>query len=149
MMKCARSIGLVATVIASLIAPGVSTPAAAAPSQHLNWGSNLSSGSDSCPPGSLVINVKQRVLNDIDSGEQANYWAFDDFVRSIQVVEVSAGAFCATVKYQGQFTTVEGPAPGKTDAVGVGVVGTFEGGYVSTIFSRQGCRAQLSAPWGT
>ena len=134
MMKRARSIGLVATVIASLIVPGVSTPAAAAPSEHLNWGSNLSSGPDSCPPGILVINVKQRVLNDVDSGAGANYWAFDDFVRNIQVVRIG-DTYCATVKYQGQFTTIAGTAPGGTGLVDAGVIGTFEGGYVSPAFT--------------
>lgn len=111
------------------------SPAAAAPSVHLNWGFQLSAGPDSCPPGDLVVNVKQRVLNDVDSGVAGNFWAFDDFVRGIQVVKIGASTYCATVKYQGQFTTIAGTAPGGTEAVGAGVIGTFEGGYVTTAFT--------------
>ena len=134
-MNRARSIGLVVTVVVSLIILAASPPAAAAPSEHLNWGSSLSSGPDSCPSGNLVINVKQRVLNDVDSGVGGNNWAFDDFVRNIQVVEIAAGTFCATVKYQGQFTSIAGTAPAGTGTVDAGVIGTFEGGYVSTAFT--------------
>ncbi len=133
-MMCVRSFALVSVLIASLMAAVSSTPVTAGPSEHLNWGSQLSSGADSCPQGNLVINVKQRVLNDADSG-LGGYWAFDDFVRSIQVVEIAGGNYCATVKYQGQFTTFASNSPGGTGTVGDGVIGTFEGGYVSFPFS--------------
>src|SRR2546425_4294039 len=134
-MRYARLLAFVAVLVVPLMKTYGVLPATAAPSVHLNWGSALSSGPDSCPPGNLVINVKQRVLSDVDSGIAGNFWAFDDFVRSIQVVEIVPSTFCATVKYQGQFSTVEGTAPGGIGTVGVGVVGTFEGGYVSTVFT--------------
>jgi len=124
-----------AVLIVLVITPVMSSPTAAGPSEHLNWGSQLSSGPDSCPSGKLVINVKQRVLNDVDSGVGGNFWAFDDFVRGIQVVEIGASTYCATVRYQGQFTTIAGTAPGGTGTVDSGVVGSFEGGYVSTVFT--------------
>ena len=83
----------------------------------------------------MVISVVEKVLNDADSGLAGNAWALDEFVRQIQVVEIGNGMFCATVKYQGSFTTFAGISPGGTGSVGAGVVGTFEGGYSSTVFS--------------
>jgi len=134
-MRYARLLAFVAVLVVPLMTTYGSLPATAAPSVHLNWGSALSSGPDSCPSGNLVINVKQRVLSDVDSGVAGNFWAFDDFVRSIQVLEIGPSTFCATVKYQGQFSTIAGTAPGGIGTVGVGVVGTFEGGYVSSVFT--------------
>jgi hypothetical protein len=107
----------------------------AAPGEHLNSGAQLHSGVSACPSGPLVINVVEKVLNDDDSGVAGNAWALDDFVRQIQVVDMGGGTFCATVKYQGSFTTFAGISPGGTGQVGAGVVGTFEGGYASTVFS--------------
>lgn len=133
-MKLVRSFALVFAVIVPLMAAGSNTPVIAGPSEHLNWGAPLSSGAYSCPQGNLVINVKQRVLNDVDSG-LGGYWVFDDFVRSIQVVELYPGTYCAALKYQGQFTTIAGPSPSGVGEVSEGVIGTFEGGYVSTVFT--------------
>ena len=110
-------------------------PSAGFSAEHLDWGAQLHSGPSSCPGGTLVINVVQKVLNDNDSGVAGNAWAYDDFVRQIQVVKTSPGWFCATVSYQGNFTTIAGPSPNNTGTVGDGVVGTFQGGYVSTVFS--------------
>lgn len=110
-------------------------PVFAGPSEHLNWGQQLGSGPSACPSGPLVINVVQKVVNDDDSGVAGNAWAFDDFVRQIKVVDTGGGTFCATVSYQGSFTTIPGTSPGGSSTVGDGVVGTFEGGYVSTLFS--------------
>jgi hypothetical protein len=86
----------------------------------------------------LVINVVQKVVNDVDSGTAGNVWAFDDEIRQIQVVQTGTNTFCATVSYQGNFTTIAGPSPGAAytnNTVGDEVVGTFQGGYVSTIFT--------------
>src|SRR6266852_9382558 len=110
-------------------------PVFAGPSEHLNWGAQLHSGSSECPSGPLVINAVQKVVNDDDSGVAGNAWALDDFVRQIQVVDTGGGTFCATVSYHGSFTTFAGISPGGTGSVDAGVVGTFEGGYVSTQFS--------------
>jgi len=110
-------------------------PVFAGPSEHLNWGQQLNSGPSECPSGPPVINVVQKVINDDDSGVAGNAWALDDFVRQIKVVDTGGGTFCATVSYQGSFTTFAGPSPGNTGTVADGVVGTFEGGYVSTLFS--------------
>ncbi len=112
-----------------------SVPAFGAPNEHLDWGAQLHSGPASCPSGTLVINVVQKVSNDNDSGVAGNAWAYDDFVRQIQVVQTGLGTFCATVRYQGSFTTIAGASPNNTGTVGDGIVGTFEGGYVSTDFT--------------
>lgn len=112
------------------------TPVAfSAPNEHLDWGAQLHSGPSTCPTGKLVVNVVQKIINDVDSGEAGNYWAYDDIVRQIQVVQTGTNAFCATVSYQANFTTIAGTSPGATGTVGDGVVGTFQGGYVSTIFN--------------
>jgi hypothetical protein len=105
--------------------------AIAAPSLHLNWGSELNVGK--CPEGDLVINVIQQITNDIDSGEGGNYWAYDAFNRRIQVWDVDNGDFCAEVQYSGSFTTAAGLSPGNTDTIAAGIEGTFQGGYRATI----------------
>jgi hypothetical protein len=105
----------------------------AGPAEHLDWGAQLHSGPSSCPNGAPIINVTQKVLNDADSGVAGNAWAFDDLVRQIRVVQTDTSTFCATVKYQGSFTTVAGPSPENTGTVGAGVVGTFEGGYTAIL----------------
>src|SRR6266571_6980942 len=87
-------------------------PVLGGPSDHLNWGQQLRSGPSECPSGPLVINVVQKVVNDDDSGVAGNAWAFDDFVRQIKVVDTGGGTFCATVSYQGSFTTIAGTSPG-------------------------------------
>lgn len=120
-------------VVVALLASLLPVSASAAPAEHLNWGAAVNGAA--CPSGTLVINVVQKVVNSVDSGEGGNYWAFDDYVRQIQVVQVGAGSFCATVTYQGSFTTITGTSPGAGGTVGDGIVGTFEGGYVSTIFT--------------
>lgn len=112
-------------------------PSAAFSAEHLDWGAQLHSGPSSCPSGPFVVNVVQKVVNSVDSGTTRPVWAFDDYVRQIQVVDTGSG-FCATVKYQGSFTSVAGDSPGAAytaRTIGDGVVGTFEGGYVSTLFT--------------
>ncbi len=105
----------------------------AKPSEHLNWGSQINQGE--CPNGTLVINVTQKVANDVDSGVAGNYWASDNAIRHIQVVQTGSDTFCATVSYQGDFTTFSGPSPQNTGDVGTGVVGTFQGGYIMSSFT--------------
>lgn len=84
--------------------------------------------------GKLVINVEQKVLNDADSGEQGNYWAYDNYKRHIQVWETNAsGVYCAIVSYRGNFTTVAGAAPGPSGTVGAGIKGEMDGGRRATI----------------
>jgi hypothetical protein len=131
-MRNAFSVLLVGGV---LILGLVATDAAAGPSEHLNWGAQLHSGAFSCPSGTPVINVVQKVVNSVDSGTAGNWWAFEDYVRQIKVVQVGTNAFCATVSYRGSFSSIVGDSPGWAytgGSIGEGVVGTFEGGYVGT-----------------
>lgn len=121
----------VGAVAALVFALAVSHAAAGSPT--LNHGARLNRAQ--CPAGKLVVNVNEAVLNDVDSGIAGNNWAYDDVVRHIQVVQVAPNTFCATVKYDGLFTTVEGTSPGATGTLTAGVRGTFQGGYVTTIFT--------------
>jgi hypothetical protein len=120
-------------VIAGAIAVGT-MPAMASPLEGTLHGQSIASQSQ-CPTGTVVINISEKVVNDADSAVGGGYWALDDFVRQIQVVQVSATTFCATVNYTGTFTTFEGPSPQGTGTVGEGIVGHFDGGYVSTLFT--------------
>lgn len=54
----------------------------AAPSVHLNWGSEVNPGQCDGAPGKLAINVTHKVTNDIDSGV-AGFWAYDDYNKHI------------------------------------------------------------------
>lgn len=121
------------SLFALAVLPFVCGSAVAAPSEHLNWGSQINRSE--CPNGALIINVTEKITNDFDSGTGGNNWPLDDFVRHIKVIETSPGVFCATVSYQGDFTTLAGKSPGNTGTVGAGVVGTFEGGYIAIRFT--------------
>ena len=100
-------------------------------SVHLNWGSQISQSQ--CTSGNLIINVVEKVVNDIDSGVGGNYWAQDNEVRQIQVLDEGNGTFCGNVSYEGDFTTFLGKSPSGISNVAAGVIGTFQGGYKITI----------------
>jgi len=124
-----KSLILSVAVLALLFAGQV----AATP--HLDWGSQVSAAQCNMGGAKLVINVVQQVTNDADSGVAGNVWAFDSFNRQIQVWQLTDGTFCANLKYQGSFVTNAGTSPGGTGTVGAGVMGTFEGGYTTGVFS--------------
>ena len=88
-----------------------------------------------CNGGELVINVTQKVENDVDSGVAGNNWAYDQANRQIQVWQTGLNTFCAVVRYEGSFLTIAGASPGNTDTDGIaaGITGTFHGGYVANI----------------
>lgn len=83
--------------------------------------------------GNVVLDVRQTVIRDPDSGIGGNNWASDNFKHHIVVVdETGAGTnFCAMVQDTGDFTTFEGPSPGGAGSVDADVIGTIAGGYVS------------------
>ena len=83
----------------------IAVPAFAA--ETLDWGQALHSGPSACPDGALVLNVTQKVVNAVDSGTTRPVWAFDDYIRQIRVVDTGSG-LCATVKYEGNFTSIAG-----------------------------------------
>lgn len=84
--------------------------------------------------GSPVINVTQKIVNSIDSGEAGNYWAFDDYNRTIKVYKQLDNAYCALVDYQGKFDSQAGQtSPGNTGPLTGNEDGTFKGGYRAII----------------
>lgn len=82
-----------------------------------------------CGRGKLVVNVVQRVVNDVDSGTKGNFWAFDDYTRVLKVWKVGEHNFCAIATYVGSFRTIAGSSPGGSGTVAAGVKGHFDGGY--------------------
>ena len=87
--------------------------------------------------GRPVINVTEKVKNYVDSGTAGN-WAIDNYMRHIQVWQVSTNSdnipsFCALVTYDGEFDAVAGQTgPGGTGVIGNDVDGDMEGGYRAT-----------------
>lgn len=84
--------------------------------------------------GAPVINVTQRIVKTVDSGEAGNNWAFDDLVRQIKVYKKSDNTFCALVDNEGRFDSQEGQrSPGDTGVLTGKEDGTFKGGYRALI----------------
>ncbi|HEV8405792.1 MAG TPA: hypothetical protein VGQ13_07800 [Nitrososphaera sp.] len=108
------------------------------PTENLDWGSKINVGQ--CDETiKLVIDVSQKVLNDVDSGEAGNNWAFDNYNRQIQVWLQSDGTYCALVRYKGNFDGQENQqSPGTVSSPPGGLLtgeedGSFEGGYRAII----------------
>lgn len=104
-----------------------------------DWGQQLSAASCVGKVGSPVINVTEKVINDVDSGVAGNNWAFDNYNRHIQVWRTgtkTSDTFCALVTYEGTASAVEGQiGPGGTGLIGPDVSAEMKGGYRSTIFT--------------
>jgi hypothetical protein len=81
--------------------------------------------------GNVVVDVRQTVIRDPDSGVAGNNWASDNFKHHIVVVDETGGNFCAMVQDTGDFTSFEGTSPGGANHVDAGVSGKIAGGYVS------------------
>jgi hypothetical protein len=106
--------------------------------------------SDSACEGKLgrpVVDVTQKVQNDVDSGEAGNNWAFDYYNRHIKVWQTAAptgaggdSTYCAIVTYDGNFYAVPGQiGPGNTPPGAIintptnePVNGNMSGGYRAT-----------------
>ena len=76
-----------------------------------------------------MIDVVQKVVNDVDSGVRGNVWAFDDYHRSIEVRQLGTNNYCAIVRYHGDFRTIAGVSPSGGGTVVDGITGHFQGGY--------------------
>lgn len=84
--------------------------------------------------GNPVIDVNQKIINDVDSGEAGNYWAFDTFNRHMQVWLQVDNSYCALVKYDGTFDAQAGQrSPGNTGILTGSENGNFDGGYRANI----------------
>lgn len=133
-MKSTDRFIFVSTLVVLGVLLMMAAPAAAKPSERLNFGTQLNAAECNTTGAKLVINVVQQVTQDIDSGVAGN-WAYDQYNRHIQVWQLTTNSFCAVVKYTGSFSTVNGPSPGGTGTVAGGVTGTMEGGYRTTVFT--------------
>lgn len=107
-----------------------------ADSEKLHLGDKGQLNAKACEKeGRAVINVEEKVKNDVDSGFGGN-WAFDNYERHIKVWQTEEGSgttWCATVRYEGKFTAVAGQTgPGGTGVIGEDVKGEMRGGYRAT-----------------
>ena len=85
-----------------------------------------------CGAGALVLNIRYRVLNDVDTGVRGNNWAFDTYTRGVKVWRKGPRRFCSASTYAGTFATIAGPSPGGTTTIPAGIRGTFRGSSAST-----------------
>lgn len=123
---------LAATGVAALVALMIA-PATLAEGNTLKFKPELTR--QACGGGTLVVDVEQHVLNDADSGSGGNNWALDHYGRHIRVWRQGPNTFCATVRYEGEFTTFAGISPGATGTVDAGITGEMAGGYRTTHFT--------------
>jgi hypothetical protein len=117
--------------MATLLPAGV----LASPDPQLHWGPEVSSSN--CQGGKLVVNVKQQVVNSVDDGVgPGDAWGFTEYIRQIQVREMSENTYCATASYQGTVTTIAGTSPSGNGNVPEGLNIPFQGGirYLITGF---------------
>jgi hypothetical protein len=100
-----------------------------------DWGKQLSAARCEGKIGSPVVNVTEKVLNDVDSGLAGN-WAIDAYNRHIQVWRTgskTSNTYCALVTYEGTADAVEGQTgPGGSGVIGSGVSAEMKGGYRAT-----------------
>jgi hypothetical protein len=85
-----------------------------------------------CGVGTLVLDVRYRVLNDVDTGSGDANWAFDDYARAVRVWRKAGGRFCSASTYAGTFTTIAGESPGGTATIPAGIRGTLRGSSTTT-----------------
>ncbi len=84
--------------------------------------------------GNPIINVTQKVVKTVDSGEGGNNWAFDDLNRQIKVYKISENTFCAITDNEGRFDSQAGQtSPGNTGTLTGDEDGSFQGGYRALI----------------
>ena len=95
-----------------------------------------------CGAGTLVLNVRYIVENDLDTGTRGNNWAFDTYSRTVRVWRKARGHFCAASTYGGAFTTIAGASPGGTTTIPAGIRGTLNGQSTTTF--RATLRAGLT-----
>lgn len=84
--------------------------------------------------GNPVINIAEKIVKTVDSGEGGNNWAFDDLNRQIKVWKNSDNTYCALIQNEGKFDSQEGQkSPGNTGILTGSEDGTFKGGYRARI----------------
>lgn len=71
----------------------------------------LQSGTKECKRiGEPVINIDQKIVNDVDEGIAGSYWAYDAYDQHIQVWKQGDNTYCAELSMDGQYDA----QPGKT-----------------------------------
>jgi hypothetical protein len=85
-----------------------------------------------CAAGTLVLDIRYRVLNDVDTGSGDVNWAFDDYTRVVRVRRKAGRRFCSSSTYAGTFTTIAGKSPGGTATIPAGIRGTLRGSSTTT-----------------
>ena len=81
-----------------------------------------------------IINVTQKVVHTVDSGQAGNNWAFDDLNRQMKVYDNGDGTFCVESTNEGKFDSQGGQrSPGNTGVLTGNEDGTFKGGYQAVI----------------
>jgi hypothetical protein len=84
--------------------------------------------------GSPVVNITQKVVHTVDSGEGGNNWAFDDLNRQIKIYKQADNSFCVLMDNEGRFDAQAGQkSPGNTGILTGKEDGTFKGGYRAKI----------------
>lgn len=102
-------------------------------SSQANSGKELNA-SNCNTEGELVINVTEKVVKTVDSGQGGNNWAFDDLNRKIQVWRTGNDTYCALIENEGKFDSQERQkSPGNTAYLTGDEDGTFKGGYRAKI----------------
>jgi hypothetical protein len=105
MIKKILTAGAACAMLAMSVVP------AFASMDHLKLGSKGQLNAKACDKeGRVVINVEEKVLNDVDSGFGGN-WAIDNYTRYIKVWKAdsdNSNQWCAVVKYDGKFNAVAG-----------------------------------------
>jgi hypothetical protein len=105
-----------------------------------------------CGTGTLVVNIKYTVKNDLDTTVPINNvqynWAVDNYTRRVLVWKTGADTFCAATLSNGTFTTLAGHSPGGTGMIPAGIKGKFGGGYVTKTFTGALLATPLSSTTG-
>jgi hypothetical protein len=88
--------------------------------------------SEGCGSGTPVLDLRYRVLNDLDTGVRGNSWAFDTYTRTVKVWRKAPGRYCSASTYGGAFTTLAGSSPGGGATIPAGIRGTLRGSSTTT-----------------
>lgn len=84
--------------------------------------------------GSPVVNVTEKIVQTVDSGQGGNYWALDNVNRKIQVWQNSDTEYCALIQNEGTFDSQKDQkSPGNTGLLTGDEDGNFRGGYRAKI----------------
>lgn len=122
----------ISIVAAGLFAlAGLATTTASSPNYEI--ATELRPGA--CGHGRLVVSAVALIVNNADSGEGGNYWAYDTLWRHYMVWKTGATEYCAIIRDTGSFKTVAGRSPGDTDDIAAGIRGLIRGGYRTTHFT--------------